>query len=297
LNEQFKDVQDDLKKLEELNKQLESPKELPSTEEQQKEVTESQEKSSQDLKGGKKSNASKNQKNAAKKMEEMAEKMEAAMEQEEEEQQEEDAAALRQLLENLVSLSFSQEKLMNDFSKLNIVDPNYDSYGQRQRKINDDMKMVEDSLFALSKRVSQLSTFINKEVGDIQNHMGAALKWIPERQIPATRAEQQFVMTGLNNLALMLDEALQQMQEARSKSRRQEQVQAQCWSDEKNARVIVQAIGRSQEKGTEQRAEQDRQQSSIEQRIGWCCCQASRVEKNDGGQSRRAQSRRKWEGE
>jgi hypothetical protein len=147
-----------------LNKQLESPKELPSTEEQQKEVTESQEKSSQDLKGGKKSNASKNQKNAAKKMEEMAEKMEATMEQEEEEQQEEDAAALRQLLENLVSLSFSQEKLMNDFSKLNIVDPNYDSYGQRQRKINDDMKMVEDSLFALSKRVSQLSTFINKEV-------------------------------------------------------------------------------------------------------------------------------------
>jgi hypothetical protein len=228
LNEKFKDVQDDLKKLEELNKQLENPKDLPTTEEQQKEVTESQEKSSQDLKGGKKSNASKNQKKAAEKMEEMAEKMEAAMEKEEEEQQEEDAAALRQLLENLVSLSFSQEKLMNDFSKLNIVDPNYDVYGQRQRKINDDMKMVEDSLFALSKRVSQLSTFINKEVGDIQNHMGAALKWIPERQIPATRAEQQFVMTGLNNLALMLDEALQQMQEQQQQQKKQKSGNGKC---------------------------------------------------------------------
>jgi hypothetical protein len=228
LNEKFKDVQDDLKKLEELNQQLENPKDLPNTEEQQKDISDSQQKSSQDLKGGKKSSASKSQSKAAEKMQEMAEKMESSMEQEEEEQQEEDAAALRQLLENLVSLSFSQEKLMNDFSKLNIADPNYDSYGQRQRKINDDMKMVEDSLFALSKRVSELSTFINKEVGDIQNHMGSALKWIPERQIPATRAEQQFVMTGLNNLALMLDESLKQMQQQQQQKKNQKSGNGKC---------------------------------------------------------------------
>ncbi len=228
LNEQFKDVKDDLKKLEELNQQLEEPKDLPNTEEMQKNISEEQQKSSEELNKGKKSNAGKSQKNAAQKMKEMAEQMEQSAEKEEEEQQEEDAAALRQLLENLVHLSFDQEKLMGDFSKLNVNDPNYDRYGQRQRKINDDMEMVKDSLFALSKRVTQLSAFINKEVDDVQDHMDAALEWIPERQIPAARAEQQFVMTGLNNLALMLNESLQQMQQQQQQQQQQKSGKGKC---------------------------------------------------------------------
>ena len=221
LNKEFEDVKDDLKKLEELNNQLEDPKELPNTEELQKEIQEEQQKSSSELQKNKKSNASKNQKKAAEKMQEMSQEMESSMSKEQEEEQEEDMAALRQLLENLVTLSFDQEKLMNDFGKLNTTDPNYDKYGQRQRKINDDMKMVKDSLFALSKRVAQLSAFINKEVGEVQGHMDEALKWIPERQIPAARSEQQFVMTGLNNLALMLDESLQQMQQQQQQQQQQ----------------------------------------------------------------------------
>ncbi len=221
LNKEFQDVKDDLKKLEELNKQLEEPKDLPNTEELQKEIQEEQQKSSSELQKNKKENASKNQKKAAEKMEQMSQEMESAMEKEQEEEQEEDMASLRQLLENLVSLSFDQEKLMNDFAKLNTTDPNYDKYGQRQRKINDDMKMVKDSLFALSKRVNELSAFINKEVAEVQSHMDEALKWIPERQIPATRSEQQFVMTGLNNLALMLEESLQQMQQQQQQQQQQ----------------------------------------------------------------------------
>jgi hypothetical protein len=221
LNKQFQDVKDDLKKLEELNKELEDPKDLPNTEELQKEIQEEQQKSGEELQKNKKSNASKNQKKAAEKMEQMSQEMEASMDQEQQEEHEEDMAALRQLLENLVTLSFDQEKLMNDFARLNTTDPNYDKYGQRQRKINDDMKMVKDSLFALSKRVSQLSAFINKEVAEVQSHMDESLKWIPERQIPAARSEQQFVMTGLNNLALMLDESLQQMQQQQQQQQQQ----------------------------------------------------------------------------
>ena len=64
-----------------------------------------------------------------------------------------DIAALRALLENLISLSFDQEQLMADFSKLTPKDGKYVKLGQKQRKLKDDMRMIEDSINALAKRI------------------------------------------------------------------------------------------------------------------------------------------------
>jgi hypothetical protein len=219
LNEEFKELEKELEELEKLNEELETPNGMPETDEQQKEIKEDQQKSSDELSKNKKSNASKSQKSASQKMKQMAAQMEMAMESGEQEQQEEDMAALRALLENIVTLSFDQEELMSKFQKIDFKDPNYKNLGHTQRKLKDDSRMVEDSLFALSKRVPQISAAVNHEINLVNQYMEKALTGIPDHKTAEITSSQQYVMTSFNNLALMLDEALRQMQQQSANSK------------------------------------------------------------------------------
>ena len=212
LNKEFEEVKKELDEAEKLNEELEQPNETPDTEQQQQEIDQEQQKSSEELSKNKKSSASKSQKNAGKKMKEMAQSMQMDMAGGEQEQQEEDMAALRALLENLITLSVDQESLMGQFQKIDPIDPAFNKLGQAQRKLKDDSKMVEDSLFALSKRVPQISAAVNHEINLVNENMDKAIGLMPDREIPKIATSQQFAMTSFNNLALMLDEALKQMQ-------------------------------------------------------------------------------------
>lgn len=219
LNEEFKEMEKELDELEKLNQELENPNGMPETEEQQKEIEQEQQKSSDELSKNKKSNASKSQKSASQKMKQMAAQMELAMESGEQEQQEEDMAALRALLENIITLSFDQEEVMSKFQTIDHKDPNYKNLGHTQRKLKDDSKMVEDSLFALSKRVPQISAAVNHEINLVNEYMEKALTGIPDHKTAEITTSQQYVMTSFNNLALMLDEALRQMQQQSANSK------------------------------------------------------------------------------
>jgi hypothetical protein len=219
LNKEFEEMKKEMDEIEKLNEELETPNPMPDTENQENEIQEDQKKSSEDLNKNKKSSASKSQKSAADKMKQMANQMELAMESGEQEQQQEDMEALRALLENIITLSFDQEQLMSEFSTADSKDPNYNKLGHRQRKLKDDAKMVEDSLFALSKRVPQVSAAVNHEINLVNDNMEKALSGIPERQTQIITPSQQYVMTSFNNLALMLDEALKQMQQQAANSK------------------------------------------------------------------------------
>lgn len=212
LNKEFEKLRDEIQKAEDLNKELESPNKVPSTEEQQKEISKDQQESTNELSKKKKDKAGKSQKSAAKKMKDMAAQMQMAMESNESEQQQEDMEALRALLENIITISFDQEDLMGKLRQLDIRDPQYVKLGQWQRKLKDDARMVEDSLFALSKRVAQLSSIVNREINLVNENMDLALAGIPDRKTAEVTTSQQLVMTSFNNLALLLDDALKQMQ-------------------------------------------------------------------------------------
>jgi hypothetical protein len=75
------------------------------------------------------------------------------MQQDQQQQNEEDMDALRQLLENIVQLSFDQEANLDDLEATAVRDPHLVEIGRQQKKLRDDARLVEDSLFALSKRV------------------------------------------------------------------------------------------------------------------------------------------------
>lgn len=216
LKDKFEQVKKDMEELEKLNEELEDPNAMPETEEQEQSIEEEMEESSEQLEKNKQQKASESQKKAAEKMQEMAEQMDMMMQAQEQESQEEDIDALRALLENIITLSFDEETLMGSIKGMDPKDPKYVKQAQWQRKLKDDAKMVEDSLFALSKRVIQLQAHVNREIGLVNEHMAKALKGMGDRETPKVTTHQQYVMTSFNNLALLLDEALQQMQKQSS---------------------------------------------------------------------------------
>lgn len=162
--------------------------------------------------------ASQNQKSAAQKMQEMAQEMQSALQQSSMEQQQEDMNALRRLIDNLVMLSVDQEDLMEEVRSMKSSNPKFVELMAQQQKIREDFAMVQDSLNALAKRVFQISSFITREVESVNQNLDKSVEQMGERQVKESNLYQQQVMTGYNNLALMLDEVMQQMQEQMAKS-------------------------------------------------------------------------------
>lgn len=210
LKKEFEELKNDLNELKEKDKELERPKGFDDMKEKQDQVSEDMKKSSDQLSNNKNKKSSESQKSAAEQMEQMAQQMK---EMQSAESEGEDMDALRQLLENLLHLSFDQEALMEKFKVVKRESPEYVKLAQQQKKLKDDAKMIEDSLFSLSKRVVQLESTINKEIRTINSNIDKAIDFMQERQTPMVVSRQQYIMTSINNLALLFDEALQQMQQ------------------------------------------------------------------------------------
>ena len=223
LNKEMEELRKEMDELEKKNEELETPMDLPKTDEQEQQIQDEQKKSSEQLEKKQNQKAGESQKKAAEQMEQLAFQMQSAMQNNAQEQQEEDMDALRQLLENIVHLSFEQEALMEDLGSTNVRDPRFVTHGRTQRKLRDDAKVIEDSLYALSKRVPQLEAIVNREMTAVNGNMDEATRLLGEARAnerfkPMATDKQQHAMTSLNNLALLLDEALQQMQQQMAQS-------------------------------------------------------------------------------
>ena len=212
LNKQMDDISKEMSEMFKKNQELEFPNQLMDTDPEEKDIKQDMQNSSEELNDNKNSKASKSQKSASQKMKKLSEMLSQMQESMASEQEEEDMEALRALLENLLRLSFDQENLMEDLRTTDINDPKFLAIGKKQRKLKDDAKMIEDSLLALSKRVVQIQSAINQEIGIINNNMQKTIDELQDRFVPQARSSQQYIMTSVNNLALMLNESLSQMQ-------------------------------------------------------------------------------------
>jgi hypothetical protein len=216
IDEKFQDIKEKMEEMEEKNKELEQPKQMPDRDEQMEDIQEDINDSQEQLEQQQNNKASESQKKASQKMQDMAEAMQMMMESGEMEQMEEDMQALRQLLENLVGLSFDQEDLIDQFRITENNTPRYVELVQRQFKLKDDFRLVEDSLQALSKRVYQIETFVTEKVGEIKGNIKSSIEELEERRKPQAANQQQRTMKNVNDLALMLSEVMNQMQQQMS---------------------------------------------------------------------------------
>jgi hypothetical protein len=212
INKKFDDIKEDLQKLKDLNKELDKPMDLGAPELSEQQISDDLQDSKESLDEGQDKKAGEKQKSAADEMKELAEQLDQKQKAANKKQEEEDIDALRAILENLMTLSFDQEKLMFSFSRVKTGDPAYLQYGRRQRRIIDDTKLVKDSLLALAKRQPKIATFIDKELQAIFSNHSLAIENIDDRNKRELNQHQQLTMTSYNNLALLLNEALESMQ-------------------------------------------------------------------------------------
>jgi hypothetical protein len=246
-----------IKDLEKEGKELETPAELGNTKEKQDSIDKNLAESSKSLKEKKSKEAAGAQKKAAKQMKELANQMEQSQEDNEEEQMEEDAANIRMILENLVRLSFEQEDLISGTRQIARNDPRYTELVYRQKEFSGKMKVVEDSLNAIAKRQIMIKPIVTKEIAAINLNIELALESLDARNINMAVAKQQYSMTSINNLALLLAESLEKMNEKMSGSMSSKKSNKSCQKpggkgkgkmSSKTMKDIQQSIGKQLEK-------------------------------------------------
>jgi len=213
LNKKFDKIQEDLDELQKKNQELEEPNKLEETDTQEQEIEKDMDKSGEEMKNAKPQKASQSQNNASDKMKKLSEKLTEMQQAMEEEGEGEDIETLRQILDNLVKISFDQEEVMNRLNTVSTGNPKYLQIIQKQKSLKDDLKLVADSLYALSKRQSGIEPFVMRELSAVENNMEDAVKQLNSRAVAPAKAKQQYAMTSVNNLALMLSDALKQMQQ------------------------------------------------------------------------------------
>lgn len=253
LNQKFDDLKEEMKELQEKNEALEEPLDLDGLEEESQKISEEMKSSSGDLKQKKQQQAAKKQKDAAKKMDELAKKIRMQMQAGQKEQLELDIRALRQLLENLVKFSFGQEGLMERLKENTNYSQAYVEIGKEQFKLREDAGLIEDSLLALSKRVIQIQSFVNKEISEMNDHLQKTVDHLSNRQTPQARARQQYAMTSANNLAVMLSEILKQMQQEMSEMESQKSgSESQCMKPGKSGKSSMSKLSQLQKELNQQ---------------------------------------------
>lgn len=214
ITKKFSDIKSALEEAQKKNELLDQPTKFNNPEELQNDLEKTLKATEQAIKDGKKQQAHSLKENSAQKMLQLANDIEKMQQDIEEEENKISQQELRQLLQNLLRTSFDQEKLMLSIKITDPNDPKLTELGRQQRNIKDNLKMVEDSLYSLSKRVPQISTTVNKEIAQINQQIIEALENITERKIALTNRNQQYALTSINNLTLFLSEALQNLQNA-----------------------------------------------------------------------------------
>ncbi len=243
INQQFETLKSDLQQIEELNKNLEDAYHLDTINTLKKEIENKLNQATEQLKQKQNKKAAQTQKEAAEKMKELAQEIENQMIENEDENLGEDIQTIRQTLDNIVLASFSQEENLQKMNVTQVNQPAMRDIILQQYKLKDKLKLIEDSISAVARRQIMVEPFITKQIRTItqaqtdimemmNNSQEQMMMWYYGtnygRQIAA---KQQFIMTSLNDLALMLAESLKKMQDKQNQGSSSGCKKGNCNSD------------------------------------------------------------------
>ncbi len=219
LQQEFEDVKKGLEDLQKQDEAAEQKNNFENPKQDEQKIEKQMQQSNESLQKNDRKKASQEQEQSAEQMKQLASKLQQKNEQEESQESNINAQQLRELLKNLVNSSFDQEKVMETLKNTIPTDPNYTILAQKQKDIKDNLKTAEDSLYAISRKVPQIQSTVNQEIASINQHIDRALENLGDRRTPEANRNQQYAMTSMNNLALMLSEALEQLQKAMKNSK------------------------------------------------------------------------------
>jgi len=213
-----KELQKNLEDALKLNNEMKKPMNFDEFKEEFQDIDNSFEQSKSDLNKKNRKKSEEGLKNNTEKLQNLAFSMQQMLDMNTKEENMESIANLKQILSNLLYLSFSQENLINSLNGIADKDPSLIQINRDQKKITEQSRIVKDSLYSLAMRTPQITSMVNNELLSMQMNMTKAGEDLQEGLFPNARMSQQFVVTSLNNLALMLNEALENLEKQMANS-------------------------------------------------------------------------------
>lgn len=222
LNSKFDSIKKDFNELREQNNALKEPLDIFESEPDEKLIdmdmkeAEMRLENSEKMEGQQSEKAQKKgkekQRAAAKRMEELSKKMESGLMEMEMQGMEENIKDLQQILKNLLRFSLDQEDLMLSFESVSSKNADFPDKLKEQIKLKENFEHIDDSLYTLSLRMVKLSSKIQEDLSAAHYNLDKSLENIAENRIQQGMSNQQYTMTAANNLADLLSDMLQSMQ-------------------------------------------------------------------------------------
>lgn len=149
----------------------------------------------------------------AEEMQQLAEQMNGQLKGQQNKKQAENLNDVRQILDNLVNISFSQESLINYTKTTQSNAAYYQDLKKRQLSVRNDFALVRDSIYALAKREPELGHSVYSKIDEINSSMTQSLSFISDNNKSRSAIQQQIILTNVNDLALIFAEIEQNMQQ------------------------------------------------------------------------------------
>ena len=214
----YDDIKKELDQLKKENNELRKPMDILPSEAEKEDISNELKDAQEKIQNEDEDGATKSQKSAAQKMKQMAESMGQQMQASGMEQQMEDMEMLRQVLDNLVDFSLGQEDLMDGFKSINFDNPSYSGKLKQQSVLRENFIHIDDSLYALALRTPKITDLVTEKLTDIEFNIEKSLERLAENRVIQGTANQQYIVTGANDLAYLLSSILDQMQNSMSSS-------------------------------------------------------------------------------
>lgn len=229
LSEEFKKQQEKLDKIEKLSKEIDDYKPIKRDRGTESEIEKSQKDAEEKLEQNRNKKSSESMKSASDKLQQMSNDIKQQQQENQSAELGEDIEQIRQMLKNLVQISKEQEDLMKQIKTIKVSDPLYQEVIKKQYNLKEKMKPISDSLYSISKRQPQISLMTNQELSKIELNIEKSISTLLQYNQAhysnyrnnSVLSWQQYAMSSMNNLALLLRESLENMknqQNAKSNS-------------------------------------------------------------------------------
>jgi hypothetical protein len=204
LEDKLKVLAEDSKQLKDLLNETEFKEESEALANNLEEAQEAQEE-------GKESESEESKKEAGDNASEMSEALALMMEGMQAKALEINLQAIRRILENLERYSVDIESYKEKVVELEKGDPGFRELLKKGSVLAGNSKVIMDSLISLSEKAPEIKDKVFKELDKMQSQLKSGQVHLQELELMSAASAGQFSMMAANNLALLLDDAMQSM--------------------------------------------------------------------------------------
>jgi len=205
----LENIEKDYQQTLELNKALQKPFNFFNFDQEFSEIKKNYSKVLNEAEKGNKRKTASEVENNTKSLDQLVFAMDQMLKKDNKKQNEANIEDLKQILDNLILVSFDQEKVLIKLTNIDYNNPVINELKVKQKNLGGQVEFIMDSLYALSKRTPEISSVINNEMLALKTNTNSSYEHLESGNIGGSRMYQQYSITASNNLALFLSEALE----------------------------------------------------------------------------------------